>query len=246
MQESGAFRTTQWSLVLAAVDSDSCEHRESTALEGLCKTYWLPLYMFARRKGFSVEDAEDHTQGFIASMISGAALQRVDRSKGRFRTYLLTCFSNYLANETKKHQTQKRGGDLVHVSWGELGQEELYQLEDPQRKSPEYMYDRSWALSVILEAKHRTREEYRRAKKLKRFDRFVCFLPGISGWIMPDAQLYRELASDLGMSEGGVRVEVHRLRKRYGLHLRQAVADTLNDPGETENELEYLIQLVAE
>jgi len=143
----GVFATTHWSVVLAAGQRDSPEATE--ALENLCRTYWYPLYAYIRRRGSGHEDAQDLTQGFLLQLLEHDAFNRVERSRGRFRSFLLASLNYYLADQRDHAGAIKRGAGQVHFSLDAPAAAEWYQLESPGNDSPERLFERRWALALL-------------------------------------------------------------------------------------------------
>ncbi len=225
------FATTQWSLVLAARDGTDSEAR--LALEALCEAYWYPLYAHVRRRGHSADEAPDLTQAFFADLLGRDFLGRVDQSRGRFRSFLLASLEHFLSRERDKAYTLKKGGGRVALSLDTREAEDRYQHEPEDQLTPDRAFERRWGLTVLERTMERLRAEA--SGQSERFDRFRLFLTGSGG------AHYREVASDLGMTETAVKAAVHRLRQRYGQLLRQEIADTVADPAEVDDEVRYLL-----
>lgn len=228
--------TTRWSMVLRAGETDEAEARR--ALEGLCRDYWRPLYHFARRKGCTPEDAQDLTQGFLMRMLEKNALGAADRALGRFRTFLMTAFSRHMMNEHRDQTRQKRGGGLAAAGMDEVESEYAAQAQD--WLTPERQYERSWALAMLERVLQRLREEYVKAERLPLFE---AIQPHLAGG--PGRPGYAGMAAALGMSETALSVSVHRMRRRYGLLLREEIAATVDTPEEVEDELRHLISVLS-
>jgi RNA polymerase sigma factor (sigma-70 family) len=229
----GVFRTTHWSVVLAAREGQASQ--ASQALETLCRTYWYPLYVFVRRQGFSVEDAQDLTQEFFARLLRRDFLRTVAREKGRFRSFLLVSLKNFLATEWRRGQTAKRGGGQSLISWDELQAEGRYQHEPMTEATPEELYDQRWALTAIEQAMGRLREEFVTAGKAEQFERLKPWLSN------PGSRAeYAAVAGQWGMTASAVSVAVHRLRRRFAELLRSVVAHTVPSPDEIEAEVQFL------
>jgi RNA polymerase sigma factor (sigma-70 family) len=233
------FATTQWRVVLEASDRDA--GLASGALEELCRKYWEPLYAYLRRLGCTPPDAEDLTQGFLARLLAKDGLRAVHPRKGKFRSFLLVSLKHYLANEGDKLRAQKRGGGHVLIPLDDHEAEEGYKLEPADQLTPEKIYDRRWAYAVLEQTRRRLAEEYTKPGKRERFHRLAAFLPGER-----PAVAQAQIAKELGMSEGAVKVEVHRLRQRYAAILRRVVAQTVGGSEEVDEELRYLIDIVSE
>jgi RNA polymerase sigma-70 factor (ECF subfamily) len=236
--QAGRFATTRWSTVLAAGRNDSTTAR--SALERLCHAYWYPLYAFARRSGQSTHDAQDSVQEFLSRCVEKRYLASVDQAKGRFRSFLLTAFKRFRANEWDKAMAQKRGGAALTVSWDELAAEQRYASEPVDRLSADLLFDRRWALTVLQQVLARLRTEQAEAGKLEAFDLLKESLvePGRG---TPQA----ELATRLDMSEGAVKVAIHRLRRRYRELLVAEIAETVASPEELEEERQALLEALG-
>jgi RNA polymerase sigma-70 factor (ECF subfamily) len=232
-REQGVFATTHWSVVLSAGDSAIPGARE--ALEKLCRTYWYPLYAYVRRRGHDAHEAQDLTQEFFVRFLASHTLQSMDRNKGRFRSFLLAAMNHFLANEWKRGQTLKRGGAVTFLSRDEAIAEERYRLEPATDLTPEKIYERRWALTLLDQVLQRLREEYVSAGKGELFDHLRTFLSDAKG-----AMSYAEAAAKTGISEAAARQAVHRLRQRYRESMRAEIAHTVSSPQEVEEELRHL------
>jgi RNA polymerase sigma factor (sigma-70 family) len=234
---SPVFVTTHWSVVLSANDHDS--FHSAQALETLCRTYWHPLYAFVKRRGYSPADAEDLTQAFFAWLLERNWLGRADQQRGRFRSFLLTSIGNFLANEWDKARTQKRGsGRIVSLQGHET--ETGCVLEPAEGLTPEQSFEWRWALTLLDQVMNRLSAEFVRDGKT---ELFATLKPCLLG--ERTALPYATLASKLAMTEGSVKVAVHRLRQRYRQLLRDEIASTVAKPEEVEDELRYLFAVLA-
>ena len=225
------FPATRWSLVVAAGDPHRKEAR--SALVSLCESYWYPLYAYLRRRGYSSDQAQDLTQEFFVRMIEGRYLDRAEPEKGRFRAFLLTSLKFFVADEDDRRRARKRGGGMVVPLEFSSG-EERYQREPGHDETPERIYERRWALSVLDRVVEKLRNEFVQHGRPDHFERLKVFLLGQS-----DAP-YGALAQELNTSEGALKVAIHRLRKRYRELFRQEIADTVADPAAVESELRHL------
>lgn len=232
------FVTTRWSVVLAAGRGESPGSR--AALESLCQTYWYPLYAFARRRGHSPEDAQDLTQDFFARLLEKNWLDRACPERGRFRSFVLGAFEHFLANEWRKGRTLKRGGGIQFVPMACEEGETHYCQEPSDPATPEKLFERRWALMLLDRVLERLDAEQTQAGKAAQF---ALMKPCIAGG--RDIAPLAELGTRLGMSEGAVKVAVHRLRQRYRQLLLEEVAQTVASPGDVEAELRHLIQAIA-
>ena len=225
------FPTTRWTLVVAAGDPHRKEAR--SALVSLCENYWYPLYAYLRRRGYSADQAQDLTQEFFIRVLEGRYLDRADPEKGRFRSFLLTSLKFFVADEEDRQRAHKRGGGAVLPLEFSSG-EERYQREPAHDETPERIFERHWALSVLDRVVEKLRDEFVRQGRPEHFERLKVFLLGHSG------APYAALAREMNTSEGALKVAIHRLRKRYRELFRQEIADTVADPAEVESELRFL------
>lgn len=237
MPESSHFVATQWSLVLSAGGEST---RGQRALSQLCSRYWYPIYAFARKQGLAAPDAEDTTQGFFMHILSSEALATVDRAKGRFRSFLLASMKNFLANEWDRARAAKRGGGVPTMSLDATGAEERYRLEPADMLSPDKLYDRRWALTVLDQTVRQLAEEQAASGKAALFQAVRPVLDGGHASFS-----YEEIGAQLGMSAGAVKVAVHRLRQRYRELLRGAVAETVVHAEDVDDELRQLIDALT-
>jgi RNA polymerase sigma factor (sigma-70 family) len=232
------FHTTQWTVVLAAREKDGTAARE--ALASLCSIYWYPLYAFVRRQGSSPPDAEDLTQEFFFRFLERNALESVRPANGKFRSFLLACLKNFLANERERASAQRRGGGRRLVPLDSSDAETRYSLEPADHRTPEAEFERRWAYAVIERTMRELRREYSGGEKSDLFKALQGFLPGGHGNLSRT-----ELASKRGVSLGAIDVAVHRLRQRYGALLREQVARTVSSEAEVEEEIRHLISTVS-
>jgi RNA polymerase sigma-70 factor (ECF subfamily) len=234
----GQFRTTHWSVVLSAKNPDSPESDQAIAT--LCETYWYPLYAYVRRAGHSPEDAEDLTQGFFARFLEKRALLSVDRSKGKFRSFLLACLKHFLHNEWEKSQSLKRGGTFSLVSLNFEYGENRYRREPAHEVTPDKLFERSWAEVLLKNVLDRLRNEYAAVGKGKLFDLIHPYLEGNR-----DQTPYGDLAKRLGMGLSATKMAVLRLRRRYGEFLRQEIGQTVATPEEVDDEIRHLFTAIG-
>jgi RNA polymerase sigma factor (sigma-70 family) len=235
--EAGQFHTTRWTLVMASAREQSEAGRGAFA--ALCQIYWYPLYAFARRRGHSPHDAQDLTQGFFLHLLEHRALSGVDRLKGKFRSFLLACFQNYLSAEAHRAQRLKRGGQCQFVSLDLETAENRYRYEPADYLTPEKIFEARWALTLLDQALKVLRQEYVSRGKELVFDTLKGFV-GI-GESSPEAS-YEKAAKALGIGVGTVKTFIHRLRTRYLVVVREEVARTVSDPAEIEGEIHELCE----
>jgi RNA polymerase sigma-70 factor (ECF subfamily) len=229
-----SFLTTRWSVVTRA-GSDSRDARE--ALESLCAAYWFPLYAYARRRGLDHHAAQDAVQGFFARILEKRDLAAADRTRGRFRSFLLAALSNFLANEWDKERAEKRGGSRARLSIDDAAAERRYAGELSVEGTPEEHFEREWAREVLSRALAALRSEWARAGKVDLFERLRPFLTEEA-----DAGAQSRIASELSKSENAVRIALHRLRKRFGELLRLELLETVADAGDVEAEIGHLLE----
>lgn len=233
------FATTRWTVVLAAGRRDAPQ--ADVALEELCRTYWYPLYAYIRRQGHSREDAEDLTQAFFARLLDKNYLEGVSSDKGKFRAFLLVVAKRFLANEWDRAHSQKRGGGapLLSLDWQDA--DSRYQIDPADTLSPDKLYDRAWAVTVLERVITRLRDESSGDDKGRVYEQLKPFL------MVGKSEIpYAQAAATLQLSEGAVRVAVHRLRRRYRELLRDEISQTLSDPAQAEEEMQALFTALAE
>lgn len=232
------FATTHWSVVMAAAKGKGTEARK--ALAALCKLYWYPLYAFVRRQGCTVADAEDLTQGFFTRFLEKGSLETVSPKKGKFRSYLLGALKHFLSNERDKKRALKRGGGRVALPL-EFADAETRYLKGPGTDvTPEMLFDYSWAITLLQHVLERLESESKRSSTHPLFLRIKPLLTGEEC-----SQTYQQTGLELGMSEGAVKVAVHRLRKQYKSLLLEEIAHTVDEPGGVEEELQALFEAVG-
>ena len=234
----GVFATTHWSVVLAA--GDAAAPQAEAALAELCRTYWYPLYAFIRRKGHSPHDAQDLTQEFFARLLEKKYLQLADRERGRFRSFLVKSLKHFLVNEWVRGQAQKRGGGQKVFSLNEAAAERSYLQQPADQLAPESLYDKQWAMTLLERAMERLGADYAAAGKRKLFEQLKSLLLAEGS-----GESYRHLADPLGLTEGAVKVAVHRLRQRFRDAVRSEIAQTVATPAEVDEELRCLMAAMS-
>lgn len=236
---AAAFAMTHWSLVLAAGHGGSAVARQ--AMAQLCQLYWYPLYAYARRQGADADAdaARDLTQGFFEHLLEHELVARADAARGRFRSYLLQCFKNFASSERARARRQKRGGGDLVLSLEVPGMEQRFAGDLADGRDPESLYERQWALAVVDEALRRLREAFAAAGRERTF---AVLAPRLTG--EADGVSSRELARELGTTEGTVNVMVHRLRRQYREALSAVVFRTVASPAEVEDELRHLLRVL--
>lgn len=233
-----AFPNTRWSVVCLAGRNDTTRAQE--ALARLCEAYWHPLYAYARKRGRSPEDAQDLTQSFFARLLAQNWVGDADPAKGRFRTFLLTSLNRFLANEWDRSRAQKRGGGAEAQPFDTEAAERLYQANAADAMTPDRLYDRQWAMTLLDRALARLGMEQERLGKNVEFDVLRPLLTAARGEVP-----YAEIASRLGLNETAARMALHRLRKRFRELFREEIAQTVAAPCEVEEEIRHLMAALA-
>lgn len=232
------FRTTHWSVVLAARADDSPE--AASALEALCHTYWYPLYAYVRRHGHNPDDARDLTQEFFARLLERKSLQAVKPERGKFRWFLMSAMKRFLAYEWNKEHAIKRSGRHQLLSLDETTAEGRYRLETADPMTPEKLFAQSWAMTLLEQARQQIHREYRTSGRGQLFDQLKVYLSGDRA-----PMTLADAGAVLGMSEGATKVAVHRLRGRFRECLRAQIAQTVSVPAEVDDEIRQLFAVFA-
>jgi len=234
----GQFNTTHWSMVLLAGQTRA-PHADA-ALESLCRTYWSPLYAYVRHQGRSAHDAQDLTQEFFARLLEKKYLRLAARERGRFRSFLLKSLKHFLINEWERGQSQKRGGGQKVFSLDDEAAERSYLQQPAGHLAPESLYDRLWATTLLERAMERLGANYAATGKRELFDQLKPLLLSEG-----TGESYRHAAGPLGLSEGAVKVAVHRLRQRFREVVRAEIAQTVATPAEVDEELRCLMAAMS-
>jgi RNA polymerase sigma factor (sigma-70 family) len=231
------FYTTRWSVVLLSAQSQSSDCKEAFA--ELCRLYWYPLYGFIRYRGYSAEDAQDLAQGFFLHLIERKTLRRVDRSKGKFRSFLLASLQNYLSNEAERARCLKRGGRAEIVYLDIERAEERYSVEPVETLTPEKIFDARWAMALLGQAMNRLNREYLAQGKTTTFEALNAFLDPINSKELPT---YEDVAARLKISVGSVKTLIHRLRKQYTAFVREEISRTVSNSADVDAEIHHLCE----
>jgi RNA polymerase sigma factor (sigma-70 family) len=233
------FKTTSWSAVAQVGDSNS--ENAKMALEYLCQLYWYPLYSFVRRKGISRTDAEDLTQSFFEFLLEQQGFNAADRQRGRFRTFLLAALTNFLNNHWRERAAKKRAIDRKTVSLQiDFAEgEQKYQFEPSHELSAEKVFERSWAITILQETFGELRQSYVGSSKARLFELLSPYLSG------EDPPSYREMAAELAITEGALKVAMHRMRGRTKTILRRRVGETVESEDQIDDEIRELFQMFA-
>ncbi len=229
--------TTQWSLVVAARDGAGTEAR--SALERLCASYWQPLYAFVRHQGHDPEEARDLTQAYFTELLEKDFLAGVDAARGRFRSFLFASMRHFLSHQRERAAALKRGGGATMLPLDLAGAEASYQAHAGEVATPEAAFERRWAMTALSRAMDRLRDEEASAGRSRQYEFLRPYLTSFEPHLP-----YREVAVDLDVSEGAVKVAVHRLRQRFARCLRSELADTLADPADIHDELRRLLTVL--
>ena len=225
-QVRAGFPTTRWSQVRAAGESVA---EGDEAFASLCNDYWPPIFAYVRRLGFSEPDAQDLTQGFFVHLVEYRTVRRADQHRGKFRSFLLGSFKNYLGNEAARAGRQRRGGNR-----------EIFSLDDPSQTFPEpsieaeaaRSFEESWANEVVSHSLARLRQKFRGENRMELFNVLERFLG--------ESTISEDAARALGSSIGALRTAVSRLRKQFGEQIRLEIARTVSAPHLVEEEFQYL------
>lgn len=232
-QTAARFPPTCWTTIIQLQEADEAER--GAVLEGICATYWPPLYAYARMRGLSREDAEDATQDFLSRLLRGAALDEIRPSGAKLRSWFLTAFQRHLANVHRDATRQKRGGNQVDLRI-DADEIETQLASETSNASPEAAYDRSWALALLAHTLGQLKAKYDERSKSEIFETLKPFLD-----IEGDPVSHQEAADKLGMNAGSVRTAVHRLRREFQTAIRREIADTLSPDADVEAELQHLL-----
>jgi DNA-directed RNA polymerase specialized sigma24 family protein len=234
---NGQFNTTHWSVVLLAGQQSSSQ--SAAALESLCRAYWQPIYVFARRQRHAEQDAKDLTQHFFCKLLERDDFSGLDPRKGKFRTFLLTAFTHFLANEYDRASAYKRGGGKIIVSLEELSREEIGLIDPATEPSAARGFDLQWSRLVVKQALESLKQEMAGSEKENQFERLKGFLAAEAG---PGD--YARAAQKLGVADSSVPVLVHRMRQRYRQLVRAQVAQTVTSPAELDEEMRHLFDVL--
>ena len=233
-QHGSQFAATRWSVVLAAGEATGSQRRQ--ALEELARVYWFPLYSFIRRRGHEAAEAEDLTQGFFAHLLEKNALAKVDRDLGKFRSFLLASLQNYMSDEWDKSRRLKRGGGQKVVALDALDAEGRYHAGQADEMSPERLFAQRWALTVLEQVMGRLQREYAGRGQAGLFE-------ALKGCIAGSAEVLSraEIARQLSMTEGAVKMAAHRMRRQYREILRDEIGQTVANPEMIDEEIRFLM-----
>lgn len=232
------FKTTRWTLINAAADNPTADSRQ--ALATLCQTYWPPVYAFIRRNGYDQDQAQDLSQAFFALLLEKNYLGDADRRRGKFRSFLLTAVKHFLANEWDRSHAVKRGGGQFPISIDSVAAETWCAPAVIEGTTPESVFERRWALSLLDHVLGKLRAEFAAAGKASQMDSLAVFLD-----VDFDDAHYEKVAEQMGMSVGTLRTAVHRMRRKYRQLLREEIAETVSTKEEVDEEIRFLISTLS-
>lgn len=233
------FPSTRWTLIRKV--QKGSEQESEQALDQLCRSYWYPIYAYARRYGFSAEDAEDLTQVFFQNLVSYDSLQSVAQEKGRLRSFMLAMLKRIVSKQLRHDAADKRGGSkAATLSFDEFDAEARYLMEPSDGREPDALFDQAWARHVLASAESKLRADYEKADNMETFEHLREFLP-----LGDNATPYADAAKKLGINEATLRLQVHRMRKRYAKLIEAGIAETVSDETEHKAELEHLMRVIG-
>jgi DNA-directed RNA polymerase specialized sigma24 family protein len=238
------FIATHWTLVLQARGESAAA---KAALSSLCEAYWQPIFHFLRREGRTEDEARELAQEFFARILAGDGLRTADPARGRFRSFLLGALRHFLADARDHRHRLKRGGGLTPESLDAppahsdtTSTTAGLQVPDPAAVVPDEVFDREWAFTIMANALAAVQRELAADGKAAQFDVLKPWLAGDSTGCSSV-----EAAARLGISEGALKVAIHRLRKRFRELVKSEIARTVTDPSLVANELRYLVDILA-
>lgn len=236
---SSDFPSTSWTLIHKV--QKGSEQEATQALDQICRSYWYPIYAYARRYGFKAEDAEDLTQVFFQNLVNYESLQAVTQERGKLRSFMLAMLKRIIAKHLRHDAAEKRGGSKsATLSFDEFAGEARYAMEPSDGRDPDALFDQAWARDVLASAETKLRADYAKADNVATFDHLREFLP-----LGDNATPYAEAAKKLGVTEGTLRLLIHRMRTRYGKLVEQAIAHTVSDPDQIKAELAHLMAVIG-
>jgi len=235
----GPFQTTRWTLIHSAGRLGTNADRD--ALSEFYSRYWKPLYVYTRGRGFTFHQSEDYVQSFFVWLMEHDVLDKADASRGKFRSFLITAFKNFIHNEYRKARAIKRGGNLQAVQPNTIASEDDFDRMSADTSDPQKLYDRAWAISMLDITKKRLDKEMQAAGNQELYEQ-------LKGILLARSQkgCYAGIAAELGMTENAVRVAAHRYRKRYGNILREEIGRTVEREDHIEEEIRDLLAILGE
>lgn len=233
-----SFPTTHWSLILSSANDTGAA--ADAALAELCRAYWYPVYSFIRTRSSSADQAQDLTQEFFLHLLARGVFGAANPAAGRFRSFLAASLKHFLADQADRRNAQKRGGGVVMLPIDLTGAEERFTRDLAYGETPERIFDRQWALAVVTQTCDQLRDALTREGRSGLFHHLGAYLPGGS-----EPSSCADLAEQLGMTEGAIKVAIHRLRRRYRELLRANVSHTLANPKELDDEIRFLLRSLS-
>lgn len=238
-QENTPFPTTRWTLIRRVQKGGGAD--AARAMEEICRQYWYPIYAFARHRGFSAMDAEDLTQTFFQRLITSETIQAAQKEKGLMRSFMLSLLKRVISNHVRDATAEKRGGSFTAtLSLDDHTAEERYARELADQSDPDTIFDRAWAEGVLAAAEKKLRADFAKADNLEGYEQLREFLP-LGDNVTP----YAAAAKKLGIAEGTLRLQIHRMRKRYGKLIEEEIAQTVSSPEEVKAELAHLMAVIG-
>jgi len=234
---ASAFPETRWTMILQAGREDDPAADE--ALAQLCRAYWYPLYAFIRKRGYSTEEARDLTQDFFAHLLENRRFAAADQERGRFRSFLLKSLQRFLADAADRSRAAKRGGGAATLPLETEGAETRLAYDLGHEETPERLFERQWAQSLIARVAADLRGAFDREGRAEQFDHLKHFLPGFGG----DTS-YAQAAGEMGSTEGALKIAVHRLRRRYRDFFHAEISRLVADPGDCDAEIQYILNVL--
>jgi RNA polymerase sigma-70 factor (ECF subfamily) len=236
---SSDFPSTSWTLIQKV--QKGSEQEATQALDEICRSYWYAIYAYARRYGFNGEDAEDLTQVFFQNLVSYESLQAVTQERGKLRNFMLAMLKRIISKHLRHDAADKRGGSkAATLSFDEFDAEARYAMEPSDGRDPDTLFDQAWARDVLASAETKLRADYSKADNVETFDHLREFLP-----LGDNATPYVDAAKKLDVTEATLRLLIHRMRKRYGKLVEQAIAHTVSDPDQIKAELAHLMSVIG-
>lgn len=232
------FATTHWTIVFQAKDGTTSQ--AAVALNQLCHAYRAPIYAYLRRCGHAPADAEDITQEFFAHLLRHEFLAHLQHREGKFRSFLLKFLKHFLSDLRDKAAAIKRGGQVDHVYLDALEAEVRDMIEPAAGLTPDEVFERKWALTVMERSQNQLRESYRADGNVELFELLKDAGPGNSGSLS-----YAEIGAKLGLSEGTIKSAMHRMRQRHREILRAEIARTVAHPSEIDLEIQNLLNVLG-
>ena len=231
---SSSFPPTHWSMVIKARSPETPQAK--AALDELCSSYWYPIYAFVRRKGNDPDHALDLTQSFFARLLEKDVLATVEQGKGRFRSFLRVVCKNFLIDQNRREKADPTA-NVISIDAHDA--ESRYQFEPADLMTPERIYERAWAMTVLARALDLLAHDYTRRGEGVLFGQLKIVLTQGRKSVNTAA-----LAAQLGTSEDAIHTAVHRLRKRYRKILEQQIVTTLDDPADLDDEIRSLLEAI--